>query len=210
MQLEAQSQCTLSASPSERALAYLRGAAKYRLLSARRSGFAGADRLSEAILLRLKALQHVGHQTWFEGRMITITKNDAASGLFNGDTGVCVLVTDAANETEFATSDPIQAVIVFERQGVIMTIAAAALPRFQNAYCLSVHQSQGSEFEHVDFVAAPSGHRLATRELLYTAVTRAKHSLTVWGEVADLQWAASRATVRHSRLQWKLDHPEVG
>jgi exodeoxyribonuclease V alpha subunit len=214
--LETQKQFPECASLSDRASAYLKAASRYRLLSARRSGFAGADSLSLEVLERLKLSLKVRRQTWFEGRMITITKNDPATGLFNGDIGVCVIDTGASNSddasgTQFAQGrvEPHRRVVVaFERQGKLVTVPFAALPAFKDAYCLSVHQSQGSEFEQVDFVAAPAQHRLASRELLYTAVTRAKNELTIWGELADLQWAATHPTVRQSQLAWRINqHP---
>ncbi len=204
----AQNQLPVDASISVRALAYLEAASQYRLLSARRNGFTGADRISAAVLAKLKTIQRVSHQSWFEGRLITITRNDVGSGLLNGDTGVCVIDTDLSVGTDPGRSALPRVLVAFERRGVVLTIPAAALPHFQDGYCLSVHQSQGSEFDHVDFVAAPAEHRLATRELLYTAVTRAKSSLNVFGELEDLQWAASHPTVRHSRLAWRIDRPQ--
>jgi exodeoxyribonuclease V alpha subunit len=204
--LEAQDQLPAAASSAERALAYLKAATRYRAVSARRSGIGGADRISEAVLTKLKAIHRLSHQSWFEGRLITVTRNDAASGLLNGDTGVCVIEPGLTGFAEAARTPP-RVLVAFERSGAVLTIPAAALPHFQDGYCLSVHQAQGSEFDHVDFVAAPAEHRLATRELLYTAVTRAKSSLNVFGEWTDLRWAASHPTVRHSRLPWRIDHP---
>jgi exodeoxyribonuclease V alpha subunit len=192
---EAKSKFTRDTSNDQKSLRYLETTTNYRLLSARRSGIAGADRMSELVLYRLKKLLNLSDQAWFEGRIITIIKNDPESGLLNGDVGVCISINEP------------QPLIVFLRHGDVQIFPAALLPRFQDAYCLSVHQSQGSEFDHVDFIAAPAGHQLATRELLYTAVTRAKHSLNIWGELVDLQWAASHPTIRQSRLRWRIDHP---
>jgi exodeoxyribonuclease V alpha subunit len=204
---EARDQLPAAVSSAERALAYLKASGRYRVVSARRSGIGGADRISEAVLAKLKAIQKVSHQSWFEGRLITITRNDAASGLFNGDTGVCVIEPGLSGGIDSSRATLPRVLVAFERSGAVLTIPAAALPHFQDGYCLSVHQAQGSEFDHVDFVAAPAEHRLATRELLYTAVTRAKSSLNVFGEWTDLRWAASHPTVRHSRLPWRIDHP---
>lgn len=206
--LHVQDQLPADACSTERALAYLKAASQYRLLSARRSGMAGADRISEAVLAKLKTIQRLSQQSWFEGRLIIITRNDVDSGLLNGDIGVCVMDTDLSFASDPGRSGLSRVLLVFERRGAVLAIPAAALPHFQDGYCMSVHQSQGSEFDHVDFVAAPAEHRLATRELLYTAVTRAKSSLNIFGEWDDLQWAASHPTVRHSRLAWRIDHPQ--
>jgi exodeoxyribonuclease V alpha subunit len=206
---EAQRKMSKDAASTERAQRYLQFAKIYRLVSARRSGFAGADRISEAILVRLKTVRHESHQTWFEGRMITILKNDPASGLFNGDMGVCIF-DDSDSLERPSRSDAYsfkapKALMAFERQGEIITRAVESLPQFKDAYCSSVHQSQGSEFDHVDFLAAPAAHPLATRELLYTAVTRAKKSLNVWGEMADIQWAQAHPTIRNGGLKGQLE-----
>jgi exodeoxyribonuclease V alpha subunit len=206
---QAQAQYSVRTYLKERAKAYLEQARRYRLLSARRTGFAGADRLSSAVLHALRKEHRLAE--WFEGRLVTIVKNDYASGLFNGDLGVCVHPSALdVQADEGLPSEPM--LIAFERSGEVLLLRTADLPEFQDAYCLSVHQSQGSEFDQVDFLAAPAEHPLATRELLYTAVTRAKKRLMVFAQLADLNWAATHPTVRTSRLQWRLEqdpHPLV-
>lgn len=170
-----------------RARGFLNASAAYRLISARRTGFAGADQLSEAILVQLRRQLAEGQGAWFEGRLITVTRNDYGAGLFNGDIGVYL-----------------DGQVAFGRQGDLLLLRPGSLPEHQDAYCMSVHQSQGSEFDEIDFIAAPARHALATRELLYTAVTRARSRLRIFGAMDDLVWAAAHPTRRLSRLSEKI------
>ena len=69
---------------------------------------------------------------------------------------------------------------------------------------MTVHKSQGSEFDSVALVPAPPGHPLNTRELVYTGVTRARRRLSVWGSRQAIEEAARRPTRRHGRLAERL------
>lgn len=203
--------CPAGSTASERALALLRESGAYRLVSARASGASGAQALAAAILGRLQ--QSLGAVPWFEGRLITITRNDEASGLFNGDTGVYVRVdpmrpSDAASAAGDEAADPsmgLEGWVAFDRPEGPLLMPVAALPEYRDAYCMSVHQAQGSEFDTVDFVAAPAEHALATRELLYTAVTRARTALVIHGDWADIEWAATHAGQRLTHLAARID-----
>ena len=76
-------------------------------------------------------------------------------------------------------------------------IPALMLPSFEHAYCLSVHKSQGSEFNHV-LLVLPEGSESFGRAALYTGVTRAKKKLGIWGAEATINKMLSRSTRRHS------------
>jgi exodeoxyribonuclease V alpha subunit len=88
-------------------------------------------------------------------------------------------------------------------------IAPSRLDRFETVHAMTIHKSQGSEFDHVVVVVPPVGSRLATRELLYTAVTRARSRVTLIGEAAALVEAISRGVERSSGLTASL-WPTVG
>ena len=77
---------------------------------------------------------------------------------------------------------------------------ARQMPAHDDAFAITVHKSQGSEFQSVALVPAPRGHRLNTRELLYTGATRASSRLTVWAEAGALDDGARQRTERHGRL----------
>lgn len=140
----------------------------FRLLSPIRKGVFGVDQLNELVL------NTVFHQVVEESDYavpIMITRNDKRSGLFNGETGVLVR---KKRIHPFEISDGDYALFGEKK------IDAFLLPPFEYAFCLSVHKSQGSEFDHVMLVL-PKGSEWFGRQMLYTAVTRAKRRLTIFG-----------------------------
>jgi exodeoxyribonuclease V alpha subunit len=74
------------------------------------------------------------------------------------------------------------------------------MPAHEDAFAITVHKSQGSEFDTVALVPAPAGHGLNTRELLYTGATRARSALVVWAGADAIEDGATRRTERHGRL----------
>ena len=77
------------------------------------------------------------------------------------------------------------------------------LPPWEFAFSMTVHKSQGSEFENVLLVLPEDeNHRLLTREILYTGITRAKKSVVIYGSEEALNTAIQRKIVRHSGLRW--------
>lgn len=124
---------------------------------------------------------------------IMITRNDHESRLFNGDMGLMFFFHDK----------PLYA--VFQIGGAVQQFLPSALPAYEMAYVLSVHKSQGSEFDHV-LVLAPSGMEQFGKELLYTAVTRARHSVTLLGEEGVIAKTVQYSSCRRSGLKkrWSL------
>ncbi len=99
---------------------------------------------------------------WYVGRPLLVTSNDYQLRLFNGDTGVVVDVDGAPRAA-------------FRRDGRVVLLPVSRLSEVATVHAMSVHRSQGSQFARVTLVLPPPTHPLLTRELLYTAVTRAKH-----------------------------------
>lgn len=95
-------------------------------------------------------------------------------------------------------------VVAFDGPAGLRLFPVLQMPACQDAWALTVHKSQGSEFESVALVPAPAGHPLATRELVYTGVTRARRRLSVWGSREAVEQAALRPTQRHGRLAERL------
>jgi len=118
-----------------------------------------------------------------------ITRNDYERGLFNGDVGVALLPPDGVPQ------------VCFRRYDGLVMFPAASLPDWDLAFAMTVHKSQGSEF-HDTWLILPEdpGHRLLTREIVYTAVTRASRRLIVSGSAAVLQAALKRKIRRQSGL----------
>ena len=128
---------------------------------------------------------------YFSGALIMITKNDYAKELFNGDVGV-VLADRTGTFRAF-----------FPRLATYAHFSMDLLPPWEFAFSMTVHKSQGSEFDNVLLVLPEDeNHRLLTREILYTGITRAKKSVVIHGSEAALNTAIQRKIVRHSGLGW--------
>jgi exodeoxyribonuclease V alpha subunit len=134
---------------------------------------------------------------FYSGRPVIVTANDYDSELFNGDVGVVAPRPDAADgrlAVHFRTREP----------GGVRTIAVSRLPEHDTAYALTVHKSQGSEFAEVALVLPTRPSPLLTRELIYTAVTRARRRVTIYGSEAVFRTAIGRKVERASGLRDRL------
>ena len=166
----------------------------FRLLCAHRHGSGGVEvwtRVVEAWL----AEEIEGFDPdpeWYPGRPVMITANDYSLRLFNGDTGAVVVRGDGGLG------------VVFPRGGSVVSVTPSRLSAVETVFATTVHKSQGSEFEQAALVLPPPESPLLTRELLYTAVTRAKRSLTVVGPEESLRVAVSRPVARASGLTRRL------
>lgn len=174
-----------------------RALSHFRLLAAQRAGRAGVTALNEWAGEAVRsALGREGD--WFPGFVLIVRTNDDTIGLFNGDVGVCL--PDPENLA--------QTIVWFGDKGPTVKDCAFApglLPRFDAAYAMTIHQSQGSEFDEVAIILpedAESG--LATRELLYTGVTRAKRGAVIFGRKEVFLRAASTPTLREGGLSDRL------
>jgi exodeoxyribonuclease V alpha subunit len=127
----------------------------------------------------------------YVGRPVLVTANDPVSGLANGDLGV---VVDAGQSPRVA----------FAAGTDVRLVAPARLEAIETVHAMTIHKSQGSEFDEVVVVLPPAESRLATRELLYTAVTRARSAVTLVGSEAALRRAVSNRVVRQSGLRDRL------
>lgn len=159
----------------------------HRLLCAHRDGPFGIGRANERLEREVRAFPDAA-RPWFAGRPVLITRNDASLQVNNGDVGVTV--------------DDGQRLVVHLDTGV--QVSAARLSSTQSAYASTVHRSQGSEFDHVTLVLPEEDSLVLTRELLYTAVTRARSSLTVVATPQVLRRAVERRTARASGVARRL------
>jgi exodeoxyribonuclease V alpha subunit len=125
---------------------------------------------------------------WYAGKPIMVLENDYAQQLFNGDVGIVLRYQDELR-------------VAFEGdQGKIRWVNPARLPRYEESYAMTVHKSQGSEFEEVLFLLPAQWSPILTRNLIYTGITRAKKKVSVWGSAALLERAIHSAPVRYSGL----------
>ncbi|MGA7270389.1 MAG: ATP-binding domain-containing protein, partial [Acidimicrobiia bacterium] len=123
---------------------------------------------------------------WYPGRPVMITRNDYTLDLYNGDIGVSV-------------GPPERMRAVFER-GEPRTFPLSYLTEHTTVHAMTIHKSQGSQFDQVVVVLPDEESRLLTRELLYTAVTRARERVWVVGGEAVIRQAIDRSVQRASGL----------
>jgi exodeoxyribonuclease V alpha subunit len=130
---------------------------------------------------------------WYLGRPLLVTENDHAIRLYNGDTGVVVGAPDSGRP-----------VAAFERQGEVVTFSPSRLAAVETVYAMTIHKSQGSQFATAAVVLPDPGSPILTRELLYTAVTRARTRLIVTGTEEAIRAAVARPIARASGLGERL------
>ena len=173
----------------------------FRVLCAHRVGSFGAVRFNRLVERRLHALGLVrGNDAFYPGRPILVTRNDPRTGLSNGDTGIVLRDTAGRKQVWFPELD--------DPERGPRLVAPARLPPHESFFAVTVHRAQGSEYDEVAVLPGPAESRVATRELLYTAVTRARRRVIVYGSEESIRAAVERATERSSGLRDALDRPE--
>jgi exodeoxyribonuclease V alpha subunit len=161
-----------------------------RVLTALREGAQGAAQLNARIE---EALAGAQRERYFHGRLLLITENSYRHGLFNGDIGVCLRDAGGAIVAWFPGSgDGVRA------------FHPAALPAHSGAFAMTVHKAQGSEYDTVWLQLPRQDARTLSRELVYTALTRARSALHVCSGESVLRTALERHAARVSGLAWRL------
>jgi len=169
----------------------LAGLDRFRVLSPLRSGMYGTanlNRLCEAAL----GLKSAEGEPCYRHRPVMISGNNYELGLFNGDTGV-VIENDGRTAVWF--SDP---------ESGLRHLSPLRLPAHETAFALTVHKSQGSEFERLLLILPEHMSEALSRELLYTAVTRARRQVEIWSPESVFRQAVKSRTRRNSGLRDKL------
>jgi exodeoxyribonuclease V alpha subunit len=168
---------------------------KFRVLCALRTGPYGVESLNRTIekILREERLVS-GAQNTYAGMPILITQNDYQLRLYNGDIGI--LLPDPANGSLLAW--------FIGEDGGIRRVPPARLPEYEPAFVMTVHKSQGSEFDNVLLILPDKESPVLTRELVYTGLTRARSRVEVWFQESVLRAAIGRAIQRGSGLRDRL------
>ncbi|BBE08975.1 Exodeoxyribonuclease V, alpha subunit [Mycoavidus cysteinexigens] len=169
----------------------------YRVLSAVRAGRRGIEALNAVLAARICAMANITvaqGAVWFAGRPVMITRNDYALGLFNGDTGIALPAAGNKFRVVFPTTD-----------GGWRAVSPAVLPPHETAFALTVHKAQGSEFNQLAFVLPATAHSGLTRELVYTAITRARQTLAILGSPSVFEQAILTPTRRAAGLSARLE-----
>jgi exodeoxyribonuclease V alpha subunit len=166
---------------------------RFRLLCAVRQGEWGTEALNAAVQKALAGQGLIRPQTeWFAGRPVMVTRNDPGLGVFNGDVGVTLPDSTGRLKVWFLDGEGLRSVSVMR------------LAQVETAFAMTVHKTQGSEFEHTVLVLPPGGAEILSRELVYTGITRARaHFTLIEGEAGLLEAAIARPGQRASGLrQW--------
>lgn len=166
---------------------------RYRLLSAHRRGAFGTERLNlliEDILLRAGRIYRADTGPNYHGRPIMIAANDYQLGLYNGDVGV--IERDGAR---------LRAYFRGPDGNLRAPLLPSRLPPHETVFAMTVHKSQGSEFDRVGLLLPPALSPILTRELIYTGVTRAKKAVRLYGTPEVLQQSVERRVERASGLR---------
>lgn len=165
----------------------------HRLLCAHREGpfgVGGWNRQVQRLVEQRTGLQHFDE--WYAGRPVLVTANDPGLGLSNGDLGITVRLPDGRLR------------VLVRVGGGTKLFAPTRLSGVETVYAMTVHKSQGSEARAVTVILPPEDSRLLTRELFYTAVTRAREQVTIVGTEAELRAAMGRQVQRASGLARRL------
>ncbi len=162
-----------------------------RLLCSRRSGTPGVETINLDIESALETLNlKATGDDFYHGRPVMVTRNDYNLGLFNGDIGICTAAASPGHyQVHFADG---------------REYPVSRLPAHETCFAMTVHKAQGSEFDRVVLImtdeTGATADQLLNRELLYTAVTRAKSSIVVVGDPLNWQRAMTRSAARHSGM----------
>lgn len=181
------------------ALQALHSVGRRQLLCALREDSFGALALNALIEAELK--QHWGvpaEAAWYPGRAVIITRNDYGLRLFNGDTGLCLADADGRLRVWFESTDE-------HGETCARALPPDSLPAHEGAFAITVHKSQGSEYDHAAVLLPPDpDHRILSRQLIYTALSRARRRLEVWALPEVLVAALARPIRRAGGLADKL------
>jgi exodeoxyribonuclease V alpha subunit len=174
---------------------------KFRVLCAVRDGGSGSNRVNEQVTRR--ARQALGaavpeqsqdlRSSWYFGRPVMVLRNDYLLKLFNGDIGIALPADD-----ELAVAFP-------DGEGGFRTVPIARMPPHETAFATTVHKAQGSEFDAVLLLLPQQQSRVAVRELLYTAATRARARVSIFTGAEVLIRALASPALRDSGLLARVE-----
>ncbi len=166
---------------------------RFKILCAVRHGPSGTHALNRYCKNLLRSRPDSGIPDGLFKKAVMITRNDYSKDLFNGDTGIFFIENDM-HKAIFRHAD-----------GRVHFYNPAGLTGYEDAFAVTVHKSQGSEYDHVLLVLPRAGAAFLTRQLLYTGFTRARRQVTLVGKMDVILEAGGRALKRHSNITPLLD-----
>ena len=171
---------------------------KFKILCAVKIGSIGVNavnRLVEQVLIREGLIEPDGSSSnpWYKGRPVLITRNDYSLKLFNGDMGITMPAPDSNSKDLY--------VYFLGDSGELRWFLPYRLPEHETVYAMTVHKSQGSEFDNVLLILPERDYPVLTRELFYTGITRARKTVSIWATEDVLETTISRKIERTSGLK---------
>jgi exodeoxyribonuclease V alpha subunit len=173
---------------------------QFRVLCAVRDGGSGSNWVNERVtrhgrrLLTSLSPGDASDSQWYVGRPIMVLRNDYVQKLFNGDIGIAI-----------ATGDDL-AVVFPDGEGGFRSVPIARMPLHETAFATTVHKAQGSEFDAVLLLLPQQQSRVAVRELLYTAATRARARVSIFTSAEVLIRVLASAALRDSGLLARVEY----
>ena len=170
----------------------------FRVLCALKQGAFGVEEINNRVE---RYLARNGFECdrshWYAGRPVMVTRNDYSLDLFNGDIGICLPDPELLGELSvwFETGD-----------GRLRSYPPSRLPTCETVWAMTIHKSQGSEFDEIFIVLPQSDNRVLCRELLYTSVTRARNKISFVMDEQICKVAVERKTIRYSGLSRRLHY----
>ncbi|TCO79703.1 DNA helicase/exodeoxyribonuclease V alpha subunit [Plasticicumulans lactativorans] len=174
--------------------------AGFQVLCAQRHGALGAQGLNARIEARARRALGLPDTPWYPGRPLLVTRNDYTLGLYNGDVGIAVATADGALRVHFPAAGD---------GAAPRDLPLARLPEHEPVFAMTVHKSQGSEFDRVLLVLPEADSPVLSRELLYTGITRARRHVHLAATAETLARAVARPVRRASGLAARLADPSV-
>ncbi|MCK5925848.1 MAG: ATP-binding domain-containing protein, partial [Methylococcales bacterium] len=160
----------------------------FQVLCSNRQGTNGVNNINYLVA---KALNLSGQ--WYQGRPIMVMENNPATGLYNGDIGLCLYWNDKLM-VHFLSSD-----------GSVKRMLPSRLPKSETVFAMTIHKSQGSEFKEV-LVALPEIlNPILTKELIYTGITRAKKTIKIATNKSVFQAAIMHKVQRYGGLKVRIE-----
>ena len=166
---------------------------RFRILSALRRGVQGSIALNIQLEKQLLEQEQLyTRKRWYQGRPIMITENSYRTGLFNGDIGITLLDNNGQASIWFQTSEGEKA------------FSPVRLPQHETAWIMTIHKSQGSEFERVMMILPTEDSPVLTQQLIYTGMTRAKKRLEIVSDAAILRLGIEREIPQATQIRRAL------
>lgn len=172
---------------------------RFRVLTATRKGKCGCEFINQILISRLIP----SGSEWYSGHPIMITENDPEIGLFNGDLGIQVhrgqrKYAVFAHKNKNVQGDTFPNVDLLE-------VSKARLPRYEDAYAITIHKSQGGQSDTVTIILPEAPSPILTKELFYTGITRARNAVHIYGHLDRIREAVTTPTYRVSGLSEALN-----